>query len=315
MEIQSLRDFIVLVECRNFTHAAERLHLTQPTLSKHIAAMEKEMGCTLLNRSRRTVELTKEGELLAAAAIQIVEAYDYCQEKIIRLNEQRPLRVCGVLYDPAISAITSIASSLIDAQGLPPVIYTSTVSDADFVRLVVEGKEDMAIGYVTSEMMEEYGLDRLLLTRSRFVAMVSNASPLAQKREASIDDLRNFRFIKFADNYSICGWNTIEKVCKNHGFTPRSRTVLGRNNSNYTNTEFGVDEVIILPNNLPQLRYLSDFSQVATVPLIDDDSMFRLFAVYKKEDAEKVAPVVEAYGQARKIIINHGKRGMLAEQD
>lgn len=48
MELSLLREFIVLSQTLNYTKAAEVLHLTQPTLSKHIVAMEKELGCSLL---------------------------------------------------------------------------------------------------------------------------------------------------------------------------------------------------------------------------------------------------------------------------
>lgn len=310
-----MRDFIVLSECLNFTKAAEKLHLTQPTLSKHVVAMEKELGCELLNRSRRNVALTKAGELFAATSMQIVEAYDDCQKRISELVSQTALRVAGVLYDPAISSIISIAASLLEAEGKPPIQYNYGVAEQDFVGQLMKDEIDVAIGYATTEQLEELELVREPLTRTRFVAVVTKTCPLAGRKEASIDQLRNLRFIKFADNYSICGWHLIEKVCNDHGFNPRSRTVLGRNNSSYLNTPLTAEDVLIVPNNLPQLRYLSDFSQVAVVPLVDDDANFRLYMLYKSADAERVASVTSAYNRARKIIINHGKGGILAETD
>lgn len=315
MDIDLLRDFIVLSETRNFTRAAEKLHLTQPTLSKHIVAMEKELGCTLLNRDRRSVELTQEGEVLAAAAMQIVETYDDCQTQISIMAVQTPIRVCGIMYDPAISSITAIAGSVMEANGVAPVSYLADAGESEFLQKLLDDEVDISISYASTEQLEEFGLERIPMTRSRFVAMIDAENPLAQRKEISIDDLRNSRFIKFADNYSVCGWNAINKVCKNHGFTPRSRTVLGRDNSSYINTKISADEVVILPNNLPQLRYIGDFSKKAVVPLVDEDAYFRLFAIYKVENKDRVMPVVEAYTQARKIIINHGKRGMLVEQD
>ena len=47
MELSLLREFIVLSQTLNYTKAAEILHLTQTTLSKHIVAMEKELGCSI----------------------------------------------------------------------------------------------------------------------------------------------------------------------------------------------------------------------------------------------------------------------------
>lgn len=315
MDIELLRDFLVLSECRNYTRAAEKLHLTQPTLSKHIVAMEKELGCTLLNRNRREVSLTQAGELLAATAMQIVESYDDCQAQISQLSAQHPVRVCGILYDPAISSIIAIADSLLEQGTGLRVVYMSEAGESEFLQKVLDDEVDISISYASSEQLEEFGLVRVPMTRTRFVAMIDSANPLAQRKEASIDAFRNCRFIKFADNYSVCGWNAIKKVCQNHGFTPRYRTVLGRDNSSYVNTKIAADEIVILPNNLPQLRYIGDFSRKAVVPLVDDDAYFRLFAIYKTENEERVAPVVNAYNQARKIIVNHGKGGMLAEVD
>ena len=315
MDIELLRDFIVLSECLNFTKAAEKLHLTQPTLSKHVVAMEKELGCELLNRTRRNVALTKAGELLAATAMQVVEAYDDCQKRISDLISQQPLRVAGVLYDPAVSSIISIAASLLETDGKPAIQYSYGTAEEDFITQLMQDEIDLSISYATTEQLEELGLVRQPMTRSRFVAVVTKTCPLAARKEASIDQLRNLRFIKFADNYSICGWHLIEKVCHDHGFTPRSRTVLGRNNNSYLNTPLTAEDVLIVPNNLPQLRYLSDFSQVAVVPLVDDDATFRLYMLYKADNAERVALAVDAYNRARKIIINHSKGGMLAEMD
>lgn len=58
------REFITLARCLNFTQAAEELHMTQPALSKHIAALEREFGAELFIRDRRTVQLSEAGRIL-----------------------------------------------------------------------------------------------------------------------------------------------------------------------------------------------------------------------------------------------------------
>ena len=50
--------FLAIVEERNYSKAAERLFLSQPTLSRYIMALEKELGCVLFNRTTKKVELT-----------------------------------------------------------------------------------------------------------------------------------------------------------------------------------------------------------------------------------------------------------------
>lgn len=61
MNFQSMTYFLTLVEERNFTRAAERLHVTQQTLSGHIAAVEREVGMKLFIR-HVPLELTDGGE-------------------------------------------------------------------------------------------------------------------------------------------------------------------------------------------------------------------------------------------------------------
>lgn len=314
MEISLLREFIVLSQTLNYTKAAEMLHLTQPTLSKHIVAMEKELGCSLLERDRRRVELTESGNVFAAAALQMMDTYDEAKEKIHEIQTHTPLKVSGVMSDSAIASITSIAATFLDSEGEAPVIYNS-IAETNYLEQLMEGEMDIAIAYAELEKLGDMGLAYAPLIRSPFVAMVSLENPLSSRKRVSIDDLRNYRFVKFADSYALCGWANIEQVCRDHGFSPKTRTVLGRTYMNYCAIPLGVEDVVILQSSMPQLRYLGDFSRVAILPVTDDDAAFRLSAIYKKDNYDRVRPVLDAYGRARKIILNHGKDGALVESE
>ena len=64
MELRVLRYFLTVAKEQSFTKAAEQLHITQPTLSRQLAALEEELGTVLFNRGGRNVTLTDEGILL-----------------------------------------------------------------------------------------------------------------------------------------------------------------------------------------------------------------------------------------------------------
>src|SRR6185369_2834630 len=75
MEMRHLRYFVALAEHGNFRRAAEQLAMAQPPLSRQIRALEREVGCRLLVRGRRGVELTAAGRaFLERARITLQEA-------------------------------------------------------------------------------------------------------------------------------------------------------------------------------------------------------------------------------------------------
>ena len=73
MDFRILRYFLTVAKEQNFTKAAEQLHITQPTLSRQIAALEEEVGKALFVRSGRTVTLTEDGVLLKRRALEILD--------------------------------------------------------------------------------------------------------------------------------------------------------------------------------------------------------------------------------------------------
>lgn len=71
METTYLHEFAKVAECGSFTAAARELHLTQSTLSKHVALLEREFGADLFVRDRSGVSLTEAGGVLYAQARQV----------------------------------------------------------------------------------------------------------------------------------------------------------------------------------------------------------------------------------------------------
>src|SRR2546429_6863863 len=72
MELRHLRYFVAVAEALNFTRAAEKLHLAQPSLTRQIHNLEEEIGVQLLNRSRSHVALTAEGRAFLVDARRVL---------------------------------------------------------------------------------------------------------------------------------------------------------------------------------------------------------------------------------------------------
>ena len=75
MELRLLRYFLTVAKEQSFTRAAEQLHITQPTLSRQMAAFEEDLGITLFIRNGKKISLTDEGILLKRRALEILIAF------------------------------------------------------------------------------------------------------------------------------------------------------------------------------------------------------------------------------------------------
>lgn len=78
--------FATLGRCLSFTRAARELFVTQSAVSHAVRALEEDLGCRLIDRSNRQVELTPAGRLLMASAQRLLEAMAAARSEIARLR-------------------------------------------------------------------------------------------------------------------------------------------------------------------------------------------------------------------------------------
>lgn len=94
MDTQSLKTFLTLAEYKNFTKTADVLFVAQSTVTNRIAELEKEVGKPLFSRTKRTVALTKEGEIFLDYAKRMLELADTSIQDINSLNKyENTLRI------------------------------------------------------------------------------------------------------------------------------------------------------------------------------------------------------------------------------
>ncbi len=108
MNLKQLEAFARVAEAKSFSEAAKILYLTQPTVSAHVASLEKELGVCLLMRSTKEVSLTEEGEILYDYAMQMLELEQQIRE---RFGSRKKA-----------GAVLRIAASTIPSQYLLPEI-------------------------------------------------------------------------------------------------------------------------------------------------------------------------------------------------
>lgn len=82
MELRTLRYFLAVAREENMTEAANVLHVTQPTLSRQVAELERELGCVLFDRTSRSMVLTEEGMRLRQRAEEIVSLVEQTERDV-----------------------------------------------------------------------------------------------------------------------------------------------------------------------------------------------------------------------------------------
>lgn len=103
MELRTLRYFLTAAEEENMTHAADLLHVTQPTLSRQMMDLERELGTTLMTRGKNGLTLTEDGLYFRQRAEEIVELASRLEQAFIERNAE----VTGTISIGATEAVGS----------------------------------------------------------------------------------------------------------------------------------------------------------------------------------------------------------------
>ena len=111
MDIDRIRECIEVSETLNFTKASRNLFIAQSVLSKHISSVERELGFTVFERTKRSVALTPLGQLFIDGSKPVIEAYDSMIHQLYDARDEVPdsLRI-GYLRGAVGSSIPTIQS-------------------------------------------------------------------------------------------------------------------------------------------------------------------------------------------------------------
>ena len=189
MEIRILKYFLTVAREQNITRAAEALHITQPTLSRQIAALEEELGTPLFERNNKKITLTKEGILLKRRALEILELEEKTVEEIQSCRELVEGCVtigCGE-YE-AVETLAEICTSF--RSKYPKVQLHLHTATADVVRnCMTQGLVDIGL---FMEPISTEGLDYVRLPgQETWVVSMRPDDLLAQKTQITKEDLLN----------------------------------------------------------------------------------------------------------------------------
>lgn len=187
MELRELRYFLAVAREKNITKAADALYISQPSLSKQMQNLEKEIGSPLFVRGSRSVALTETGMLLKKRAEELLELYEKTEAELAAPAET----VCGEVRigggeSYALQTVMQAAKAVQD--NYPHVTFRFFSGDADDVTEKLDrGLIDFGV-MVDLPDTSQYNALRLPLA-DRWGVLMRRDSPLAEKESISPSDL------------------------------------------------------------------------------------------------------------------------------
>ena len=186
IDIRALQCFLAVADSLHFGKAAERLHMTQPPLSRQVAGLEKALGVTLLERDSRHVRLTAAGERFAQDAREVLVGLEQaCRSaQQVAAGELGELRV-GFMMHAAHSSVPPLARRFIAAH--PNVqLGLREALPLPLLQGVREGELDAGIGFAPADL---HGLALQPLFEEPLCVALPAAHPLARRRQLQVGQL------------------------------------------------------------------------------------------------------------------------------
>ncbi|MEY2881772.1 MAG: hypothetical protein RLZZ15_4152 [Verrucomicrobiota bacterium] len=215
MELTQLRSFVAVAETGNFTRAAERCHVSQPSLSQQILNLESEVGHKLFHRLGRKTVPTEAGLTFLDRARRILfEVENAAKELSDHPALDRRITV-GAL--PTIMPYL-VAPLIARCRESHPNLLIHAIEDfrGGLVRAVVEGEIDLAV--ITLPVKETRIAIEPLLTEPLLLVVGKN-HPFASRTEINLNDLAGETFVTTGDSSVLA--NQLRTFFGDHDFTPR----------------------------------------------------------------------------------------------
>ena len=193
MELRVLRYFLMVAKEQSFTKAAEQLNMTQPTLSRQLAALETELGAKLFHRGGHSITLTDEGQLLKRRALELVDLEDKIVSEFKGSKESIEGKItigCGEFR--AVETLAKICSRFRERYPLVQfAIHTGTADNIS--EMMSKGLVDIGLFL---EPVSTEGLDYIRLPdRDHWVVTMKADDPLAEKEVLTKEDLTGLPLI------------------------------------------------------------------------------------------------------------------------
>jgi len=182
LDLRKLRYFAAVAEHRHFGRAAEQLYIAQPVLSRQVRALEQELGCALLVRTTRSVQLTPAGEQLYEEARGVFASVDAAVRRVREID--RGVERLVVAFAPGLHVSAAVRAYTAAHPGVQIELLHLNWWEQDAP--LRDGRAH--VGYLRRPF-DDTGLRTVPVGSEQKVACLPAAHPLARRRALTLADL------------------------------------------------------------------------------------------------------------------------------
>jgi DNA-binding transcriptional LysR family regulator len=218
LDLRKLRYFTAVAELEHFGRAAERLYIAQPVLSRQIRALEQELGCPLLVRTTRTVQLTPAGAQLYSDAPSVLASAAAATRRAHEAARGVERLVVG--FAPGLRVSAAVRAY---TQAHPDVeielLHVNWYEQAETIR---DGRAD--VGYLRRPF-DDQGLRTVPVGSEKKVVCLPPGHPLASRRRLTTADLEGLPILDAEARRTATAEEKFELVAAGRGIAVVPRSV------------------------------------------------------------------------------------------
>lgn len=295
MNIEYLREFIEIGLSLNLSETARILHISQPSLSKHIAALEQECQVPLLDRTASRIQLTAAGQALLEEAYDLVRRHDATVERIRACKDVHQLRIGGLYDSGRIIDLMNRARAAINAHGTTASISYQNYNyrTKSLAELIDSDKIDIAITILADSDEPNPEHEKVFLNRNPMVCLVDDSHPFASRTSLSIADLDGQTIWQPVGSHSAThGRTTVHDIFSRHHVRPVEKPVFVHSITELTTIPHEGGLFIMEQSMLDTQPYAANFT---VLPFVEDDVAFSFYALWRRDRND---PLIEAFAHA-----------------
>ena len=264
MNIQQLRYVVAIANSGTFREAAEKMYVSQPSLSISVRDLEKELGFKIFRRTSSGTFLTRRGMEFYEKAQELVKGFDVFQNQYANPEEEKDeFSIASQHYDFLPPTITAFSQQYPEYKNFR--IFESTT--VQILDEVAQGHSEIGIIYLNNQnqkgiiqRVEKLGLEVIELIPFQTHIYLREGHPLAKKKELVMEDLADLPTVRFTqekDEYLYYSENFVDTSNSSQMFNVTDRAtlngILERTNAYATGSGFldsdSVNGITVIPLN------------------------------------------------------------------